>query len=71
MNLDSAAVDSALDALAAADPGTPREDASDAAQTALLAERPASNLVTPFWHVSLSDRMGYCEYFMVCHRAVV
>ena len=60
-NLVSTDVDTALDALAAAGPGTPREDASDAVQTALLAERPVSNLVTPFWHVSLSDRMANYE----------
>ena len=61
MNFESAAVDSALDALSLAGPGTPREDASDAVQTAILAERPISNLVTPFWHVSLSDRFADYE----------
>ena len=65
MNLDSAAVDSALDALSLAGPGAPRVAASAAVQTAILAERAVSNLVTPFWHVSLSDRFRGEETVML------
>jgi peptide/nickel transport system substrate-binding protein len=58
-NLNSATVDSLLDTLSSSH-SLARVAASKAAQTAILAEVPVSNLVTPFWHVSVSDRMdGY------------
>jgi peptide/nickel transport system substrate-binding protein len=59
-NFASDSVDSLLDTLSSADSST-RVAASAAAQTAILAAVPVSNLVTPFWHVSLSDRMGDYE----------
>ena len=61
-NLNSNTVDGLLDTLSNAD-HTTRVSASADAQTAILAEVPVSNLVTPYWHVSLSDRVaGYTPY---------
>ena len=61
-NLNSATVDALLDTLSSAD-HTTRASASADAQTAILAEVPVSNLITPYWHVSLSDRVaGYVPF---------
>ena len=69
-HLNSTAVDSKLDALSLAGTQTARVAASAAAQTAILAEVPVSSLMTPFWHVSVSDRMaGYkpwgSDYYVI------
>jgi len=55
--LDSADVDSLLDALSTAEKHGARVAATAAAHSAILAEVPISNLVTPVWHVSVSDRL--------------
>jgi len=55
--LQSSAVDTLLDTLSLREQHTARVAATVAAQTAILDEVPVSNLVTPFWHVGLSDRM--------------
>lgn len=51
-------VDPLLDELLLKEVHTERVAATKAAQTAILAEVPVSNLVTPEWHVSLSDRVS-------------
>lgn len=56
-NINSSLIDAKLDTLSSAAPGTARIAASKAAETQIQAEVPVSNLVTPFWHVSLSERM--------------
>ena len=43
--------------MSAAQASTTRVDATAAAHAAILAEVPVSNLVTPMWHVGLSDRV--------------
>ena len=53
----SAGVDSLLDALSIAEEHEARVAATADAHAAILAEVPVSNLVTPAWHVGLSDRM--------------
>ena len=56
-NLQSSTVDSHLDTLSVAEDHSERVLLSEAAQKAIHDEVPVSNLVTPFWHVGLSDRM--------------
>ena len=68
--LSSTSVDSLLDALSVAEKHSVRVAASKAAHDAILAEVPVSNLVTPSWHVGLSDRMSEYEpwgsdYFVI------
>lgn len=55
--LQSSLVDSLLDTLSLREQHSARVQATFAAQAAILDEVPVSNLVTPFWHVGLSDRM--------------
>ncbi|KAL7545087.1 hypothetical protein ACHAWF_008448 [Thalassiosira exigua] len=56
-NLASEDVDEKLDALSIAE-GDDRVLRSEDAHEAILRRQPVSNLVTPFWHVGLSDRMS-------------
>ena len=53
--LNSTTVDGLLDALADEDDHAARVTATADAHAAILAEQAVSNLVTPEWHVSLSD----------------
>ena len=55
--LASATVDAKLDALADKEDHAARVTATADAHAAILAEQAVSNLVTPEWHVSLSDCM--------------
>ena len=55
--LASTEVDSLLDALGVAEGHENRVAATTAVHEAIMAERPVSNLVTPAWHVGVSDRM--------------
>lgn len=55
--LKSDAVDGKLDALSGIEDHATRVEATGAAHAAILEEVAVSNLVTPFWHVGLSDRM--------------
>jgi len=59
--LTSDAVDGHLDSLSLAEEHNERVALSQVAQKAILDEVPVSNLVTPFWHVGLSDRMADYE----------
>ena len=54
---NSSSVDALLDTLSLQEDHTKRVAASKAAMAAIIAEAPVSNLVTPGWHVGLSDRM--------------
>ena len=54
----SSSVDSMLDALNAITDKHARVNETKAIQAAILAEAPVSMLVTPTWHVSLSDRVN-------------
>jgi peptide/nickel transport system substrate-binding protein len=49
--------DAKLDALSIVEDHAARVTASSEAMAAILAEVPVSNLVTPVWHVGVSDRM--------------
>lgn len=60
-NLSSEKVDGVLDLLSEAEDHQDRVRLAGDAQTAILEVVPVSNLVTPYWHVSLSDRMGDYE----------
>lgn len=60
-DLKSDTVDSLLDSLSLAEDHGARVLLSEAVQKAILDEVPVSNLVTPFWHVGLSDRMADYE----------
>ena len=60
--LASATVDAKLDALADKEDHAARVTATADAHAAILAEQAVSNLVTPEWHVSLSDRMVDYNY---------
>jgi hypothetical protein len=55
--LSSATVDGLLDSMANAESHANRVKFAADAHAAILAEQAVSNLVTPEWHVSLSDRM--------------
>jgi peptide/nickel transport system substrate-binding protein len=55
--LDSADVDSLLDELSLAEKHGARVAATAAVHIAILTEVPISNLVTPRWHISVSDRL--------------
>ena len=55
--LESEDVDYLLDELAIAEDHLDRVAATAAAHAAILAEVPVSNLMTPAWHVGLSDRV--------------
>jgi peptide/nickel transport system substrate-binding protein len=57
-NFSSDPVDFFLDNLSKAEGEVPRVEMTVAAQRAILDEVPVSNLVTPMWHVSLSDAVG-------------
>merc|ERR1719387_797168 len=59
--LNSADVDTKLDALATTATHAQRVSASAAAHAAILAEVPVSNLVTPEWHVGLSSKLSTYE----------
>ena len=52
-------VDSLLDVLSNAEEHTARVAATAEVHAAILAEVPVSNLVTPSWHVGLSDRVAH------------
>ena len=56
-NFKSDSVDSLIDELSVAEDHSMRVASSTAVQKALMDEMPVSNLVTPFWHVGVSDRM--------------
>lgn len=60
-NLNSASVDSHLDTLALAEDHNNRVLLTEAAQEVILQQVPVSNLVTPDWHVGLSDSMADYE----------
>ena len=69
-NLASPTVDSQLDILSVVEERNERVLSTLAAHTAILEEVPVSNLVTPFWHIGLSDRMlGYepwgSDYYII------
>jgi len=57
----SSEIDGLLDNLAPAEAPAQRQSATAAVHTAILAEVPVSNLVTPEWHVGLSDRLSTYE----------
>ena len=68
--LQSATVDGLLDSLSIAEQHAARVVAAKEAQAAILAEVPVSNLITPAWHVGLSDRMSEydpwgSDYFVI------
>ena len=68
--LNSATVDGLLDALSNSDEGATRVAEAADAHAAILAEQPVSNLVTPVWHVSLSDCVmdyvpGDSDYYVI------
>ena len=56
-NLESEDVDTHLDSLSQAEEHSERVELAGTVQMAIREEVPVSNLVTPFWHVGLSDRM--------------
>ena len=60
--LSSATVDGLLDSMANAESHANRVKFAADAHAAILAEQAVSNLVTPEWHVSLSDRMVDYNY---------
>ena len=60
-NLQSAEVDARVDALSNAEVHSERVELTGATQQEILSNVPVSNLVTPYWHVSLSDRMADYE----------
>lgn len=60
-NLRSTAVDGYLDALSAAEQHSDRVAKAAVAHKAILDEVPVSNLVTPYWHVGLSQKMSDYE----------
>lgn len=57
-NFQSDSLDARLDSLSLAEEHNQRILLTQAAQKAIHDEVPLSNLVTPFWHVSVSDRMA-------------
>jgi len=57
----SASTDALLDTLSLKDDHTERVAASKAAMAAIIADSPTSNLVTPGWHVGLSELMKEYE----------
>ena len=70
--LASTDVDAKLDALSDAETHADRVAATATAHAAVLAEQPVSNLMTPDWHVAVSDRMvaeGYepwgSDYYII------
>jgi len=69
-NFASDKVDNLLDTLSIAEESTARITATKAAHNAIVDQVPVSNLVTPSWHVGLSDRMrGYepwgSDYYVI------
>jgi len=60
-NLSSDSVDALLDSLSVAEEHQERVSLTAEAQDAILDAVPVSNLVTPVWHVGLSDRMADYE----------
>jgi peptide/nickel transport system substrate-binding protein len=56
-NFQSDTVDFLIDQLSVSEQYAVRVNATAVAHQAILDEVPVSNLVTPFWHVGLSDRM--------------
>jgi peptide/nickel transport system substrate-binding protein len=59
--LKNSAVDGLINALATAEEGTARVAATEAAHKAVLEQVPVSILVTPEWHVGLSNRLNSYE----------
>jgi peptide/nickel transport system substrate-binding protein len=60
-NVQNETVDDLLDAVSTADVHELRVSRTSAAHKAILAQVPVSNLLTPFWHVGLSDRVADYE----------
>lgn len=60
-NLVSDSVDTMLDSLSLAEDHQERVTLTASTQQEILSEVPVSNLVTPYWHVSLSDRVADYE----------
>uniref|UniRef100_A0A7S4JSI8 Solute-binding protein family 5 domain-containing protein n=1 Tax=Odontella aurita TaxID=265563 RepID=A0A7S4JSI8_9STRA len=60
-NLQSDTVDSMLDELSLAEDHDERVALTAATQKSILEKVPVSNLVTPYWHVGLSERMADYE----------
>ena len=60
-NFKSDTIDSLLDELSVAEQHDVRVAATSKVHQAILDEVPVSNLVTPYWHVGLSDRMADYE----------
>jgi len=60
-NFSNEDVDTALDALSLAEDHPERIEKSAIAHHLILDQVPVSNLVTPLWHVGLSDRMAEYE----------
>ena len=60
-NLKSNDIDKSLDTLSITDVHTERVSLTKSIQGDILAQVPVSNLVTPYWHISVSDRMGNYE----------
>jgi ABC-type transport system substrate-binding protein len=56
-NLKSATIDALLDALSKAKDHQVRVAMTADAHSEILNEVPVSNLITPFWHVGLSERV--------------
>ena len=56
-NLRSDGVDALIDAMSVAENHAERVAATEESHKAILDEVPVSNIVTPYWHVGLSDRM--------------
>ena len=57
-NLSSGEVDAMLDALSEVEDHQERIAVTNSVHTEILGMVPVSNLLTPYWHVSLSDRMA-------------
>jgi len=60
-NFQSTEVDALLEALSVAEESTARISATNAVHSAIVEQVPVSNLVTPVWHVGLSERMSDYE----------
>ena len=60
-NIQSAAIDSRIDSLSLVEQHDERVFLAQATQQTIHDLVPVSNLVTPFWHVSLSDRLANYE----------
>ena len=74
--LQSDKVDTILDALSMAEEHDTQVTTAKSAQRAILDEVPVSNLVTPYWHVGLNERMFDYEpwgsdYYIIRHDLYV